>query len=90
MNFDEFALMSLTKSVKAALGCHSNKDMDVVRHGIYLDYLLFFVCDDARDIPMEFGFVFFGDKGLPTFDSENNMYVDLGVGVGHRFYRDLS
>ena len=28
---------------------------------------------------MELGFVLFGDEGLSAFDSENNVYVKLGV-----------
>ena len=28
----------------------------------------------------------FGDKGLSAFDSENNVYVKLGVGICHDAY----
>ena len=59
--------------------------MDVVWHGIYLDYFLLFIGDNTGDVPMEFGFVFFRDERLPTFDGKNDMYVDLGVGVRHKF-----
>ena len=58
--------------------------MDVIRHGVYLDNFLFFVCDDARDIAMKLDFVFFWNKGLSAFDCEDDVYINLGVGVGHR------
>ena len=57
----------------------------MIGHGIDLNEGLFFVVDDAHDVAMEFGFVLFGDEGLSTFDSEDDVYVDLCVGVGHGF-----
>ena len=59
--------------------------MDMIRHGIDLDDGLFFVFDDAHDITVEFGFVLFWDKGLSAFDGEDNVYIDLCIGIGHGF-----
>ena len=57
----------------------------MVGHLIDLNYRLFFLCYNAHDVSVEFGFVFFWNKVLSTFDGKDDMYVDLGIGVGHIF-----
>ena len=60
------------------------QNMDVVRHGVDLNQLLFPVRDDAGDVFVEFSFVLFGDKRLSSFDGKYNVYVELAIGVCHR------
>ena len=69
----------------------------MIGHGIDLDDGLFFLSDDAHDITVELGFVLFRDEGLSTFNGEDDVYVDLCIGVGHGFpytgtifYRDAA
>ena len=44
---------------------------------------LIFAVDDAGNISVEFIFVLFWDKGLSSFDSENDVNVELGIGISH-------
>ena len=55
----------------------------MIGHGIDLDDGLLFLFYDAHDITMKFVFVLFRDEGLSASNGEDNMYVDLCVGVGH-------
>ena len=63
-----------------------NKDMNMIRHGIDLNDGLIFAVDDAGDIFVEFIFVWFWDRGLSSFDSENDVNVELGVCVCHLYF----
>ena len=62
----------------------------MIGHGIDLEDGLFFVSDDAHDIPVELGFVLFWDEGLSTFNGEDDVYVDLRIGVGHDFSTQMT
>ena len=62
----------------------------MIGHGIDFNDGLFFLSDDAHDITVELGFVLFRDEGLSAFDSENDVYVDLCIGVGHGFPTEMS
>ena len=55
----------------------------MIRHRIDLDDGLIFAIDYAGNVFVKFIFVRFWDKGLSSFDSENEMNVKLGVGVSH-------
>ena len=70
--------------------CYANKNMDMIGHGIDLDNGLFFLSDDAHDIPVEFGFVLFWDEGLSAFNGEDNVYVNLRIGIGHDFPTEMA
>ena len=61
----------------------------MIRHRIDLDQLLLFVGDDAGYVFVELVFVFFGDKGLSCFDGEDNVYVELCIGVYHLYFSNL-
>jgi hypothetical protein len=64
--------------------------MDMIGHGIDFDDGLFFLSDDAHDITVELGFVLFRDEGLSAFNGEDDVYVDLCIGVGHGFPTEMS
>ena len=63
-----------------------NKDMNMIRHGIDLNQFLPFVGDDASYVLVEFGFVFFRNKRLSSFDGKDDVYVELGVCVCHLYF----
>ena len=44
---------------------------------------LIFAVDYAGNISVKFLFVLFWDKGLSSFDSENDVNVELGIGIRH-------
>ena len=90
---DEFCRICFDVSHQIRYGgvwCYSNQDMDMVGHGIDLDDGLFFLFDDAHDIPVEFVFMLFWDEGLPAFKGEDDVYVDLRIGVGHDLPTEMS
>ena len=62
----------------------------MIGHGIDFDDGLFFLSDDAHDITVELGFVLFRDEGLSAFNGEDDVYVDLCIGVGHGFPTEMS
>ena len=62
----------------------------MIGHGIDLNDGLFFLVDDAHDITVKLGFVLFRDEGLSAFDGEDDVYVDLCVGVGHNFPTEIA
>ena len=55
----------------------------MIRHRIDLNDGLIFAVDYAGNISVEFIFVGFWDKGLSSFDSEDDVNVELGVGISH-------
>ncbi len=55
----------------------------MIWHRIDLNQLLLFVGDDAGYVFVELVFVFFGEKRLPCFDGEDDVYVELCVGICH-------
>ena len=54
--------------------------MSVIRHGVYLDELLPFFPDDARDVFLK---PLFEVRTLPNGDGENRLNVDLCECVCH-------
>ena len=72
------------------VGRYANQDVDMIGHGIDLDDGLFFLSDDAHDITVELGFVLFWDDGLSTLNGEDDVYVDLRIGVGHDFSTQMT
>ena len=57
--------------------------MNMVRHRVNPNNCLILAVDDAGNIFVKFVFVLFWDKGLSSFDSENDMNVKLGIGISH-------
>ena len=57
----------------------------MVRHRIDLNQFLLFVGNNTGYIFVKFGFVFFGDKRLSSFDGKDDVYVELGVCVCHLY-----
>ena len=55
----------------------------MIGHRIDLNDGLIFAVDDAGDIFVDFIFVLFWNKGLSSFDGENDVNVELGIGVSH-------
>ena len=74
------ALASYVVFPAAAVGL----PMQMIRHVIYGNQLMLLGGDDARDVFLQLVVVFWGDKALPAFNGENDLNVDLGVGVCHR------
>ena len=90
---DEFCRICFDVSHQIGYGgvwCDANKNMDMIGHGIDLDDGLFFLSDNAHDITVEFGFVLFRNEGLSPFNGEDDVYVDLCIGVGHGFPTEMS
>ena len=87
-SIDEFCRICFDVSHQIRYGgvwCYAHQNMDMIGHGIDLDDGLFFLSDDAYDITVELGFVLFWDEGLSTLNGEDNVYVDLRIGVRHDF-----
>jgi len=57
--------------------------MQMVRHIVDGNELLFLTGDDASDVFLKFVIVLRLDEILPAFHREHDMNVDLCVGVGH-------
>ena len=55
----------------------------MIGHGIDLNDGLIFAVNDTGNISVEFLFVLFWDRGLSSFDSENDVNVELGIGISH-------
>ena len=55
----------------------------MVRHVVYGDQLILPGGDNASDVLLEFIVIFWIDQRLPAFDCEDDVDVNLGVGVGH-------
>ena len=55
----------------------------MIGHRIDLNDGLIFAVDYAGNISVEFIFVLFWDNGLSSFDSENDVNVELGIGISH-------
>ena len=59
----------------------------MIGHAIDRDKLLFMVANDSGDVFVEFFFIFLLDQILPSLHREDNLDVDLCVGVCHDFPR---
>lgn len=55
----------------------------MIGHVVDGDHFLVLGRDNAGDVFLEFVVVFGFDEVLPAFDGEDDVDVDLGVGVGH-------
>lgn len=87
-SIDEFCRICFDVSHQIRYGGawrYAHQNMDMIGHGIDLDDGLFFLFDDADDITVEFVFVLFRDEGLSTLNGEDDVYVDLRIGVRHDF-----
>ena len=56
----------------------------MVRHTMNRQQLLFPLPDNASEIFMEFLLVFLANQALSPLDREDNLDIDLRVGVSHR------
>jgi hypothetical protein len=61
----------------------ADEDVKMIRHVVDGDKLLTPSGDDAGEVFLQFIIVFSPDQVLPALYSENNMDVNLCVGVGH-------
>jgi len=52
-------------------------------HVVYCNQLLRLGGNDARDVFLQLVIVFRPDDVLPALNRKNNVYIDLGIGVGH-------
>ena len=57
----------------------------MIGHRIDLNQFLLFVGNDASYVSVEFGFVFFRNKWLSSFDGKDDVYVELCVCVCHLY-----
>ena len=67
--------------------------MQMVRHIVDGNELLFLTGDDASDVFLKFVIVLRLDEILSAFHREHDVNVDLCVGVGHArecFYKDVA
>ena len=75
--------MSRTSSDSAASGRKPTSRCKMVRHVVYRNQLVLLGGDDAGDVFLQLVVAFRRDEALPAFDGEDDLDVDLRVGVGH-------
>lgn len=62
---------------------HSNENMNVVGHAIYLQHFVFVILEDTPDVFMHSFFPGLMDKRLPVFYGKHKLNVELGVCIWH-------
>src|SRR5207245_293215 len=67
-------------------GLESNENMNMVRHSVNGDQLLFVVPDDTSNVLVKFFLELWADKRKPTVNCEHSLNVDLRVGVCHESF----
>ena len=68
---------------KSHVRLDANQQVQMVRHVVYGDQLLFLTGDDAGDVFLQFVVMLRFYEALPTFDGKHYMDVDLRLGIGH-------
>ena len=61
--------------------------MEMIRHAADRDQFLVLLADDSGDVLVDLHFVIRLNQALSSLDGENNLNVDLRVGVGHVEFR---
>ena len=62
---------------------HSNKNVDMIRHAIYLEHFVIICLEYACNILVKFLFPFLINKGGPISYCKYKMNMNLGIAIGH-------
>ena len=71
------------------MGPEADQHMQMVRHGVYAEHFMIMISHDARDILVEPGFPFRVDECLSVLYGEDDVEMDLSVGVSHDDWKIL-